>query len=74
MNIHSLLNIHRRAKLGKIQEGGGLQMGSQELTKGGLQYFNKFYALKISAFQNFYAKRLKKGLFLRFYTIKLYNF
>ena len=38
----------RRAKLGQIQ--GGLQRAIQDSTKGGLQYFFTFYALKIELF------------------------
>ena len=36
----------RRAKLGKIQDG--LQRGSQDLTKGGLQWLFNLYEIKIS--------------------------
>ena len=41
----------RRAKLGQIQ--GGLQKANKDLTKGGLQIFYPFYALKISLFRVF---------------------
>ena len=41
----------RRAKLGQIQ--GGLQRANQDSTKGGLQYFKTFYALKISLIRIF---------------------
>ena len=39
------------AKLGQIQ--GGLQRAIQDSTKGGLQYFFTFYALKIELFRVF---------------------
>ena len=41
----------RRAKLGQIQ--GGLQRAIKDSTKGGLQYFFTFYALKIELFRVF---------------------
>ena len=56
----------RRTKLDKTQ--GGLQSGSQDLTKGEgrLQYFINFYAIKIFTIRVFYAKRLKKPTFKNF--------
>ena len=56
----------RRTKLDKTQ--GGLQRGSQDLTKGegGLQYCINFYAIQILPFRVFYAKRLKKPTFKNF--------
>ena len=55
-HLKSLTNLpdnsdSRRAKLGQIQ--GGLQRVSQDSTKGGLQYFFTFYALKTELFRVF---------------------
>ena len=49
--IPSHLIVYRRAKLGQIQ--GGLQRAIQDSTKGGLQYFFTFYALKMELFRVF---------------------
>ena len=51
INDHITTVPNRRAKLGQIQ--GGLQRSIQDSTKGGLQYFFTFYALKIELFRVF---------------------
>ena len=51
----------RHAKLGQIQ--GGLQRAIQDSTKGGLQYFFIFYALKIELFRVFTLSNRKKAYF-----------
>ena len=61
----------RRAKLGKIQ--GRLQRCSQDLAKGRVAIIFNFYAIKISTFWNFFAKRLKKAKFKVFHTVKRFT-
>ena len=47
----NLILSDRRAKLGKIQ--GGLQRGSQDLTKDLQSFFKIFYPIKIFTFRVF---------------------
>ena len=60
----------RHTKLDKTQ--GGLQRGSQDLTKGGGggQYFINFYAIKIFTYRVFYGKRLKQPTFKNYMLYK----
>ena len=51
MLLQDVVIIVRRAKLGKIQGGGGLQRVNQDLTNGDCNIFSKFYAIKISLFR-----------------------
>ena len=54
----------RRTKLNKTL--CELQSGSQDLTKGGGQYFVNFYAIKIFTYRVFYAMRLKQPTYKNF--------